>query len=149
MPSSMGSSRPRDRIQVSRIADSLPLELPGKLHRAAKEKRKERKSLHQAYKGFFFSSFPSFNFFLPTPTLFSFSPFPPAFLSFSFGINENECVLSLIHGGILHLNSKEIKPVNPKGNQPCIFIGRTDAEAEEAPILWLPDEKSQFIWRRP
>ena len=33
------------------------------------------------------------------------------------------------------LNSKEIKPVNPKGNQPWIFIGRTDAEAE-APILW-------------
>ena len=39
------------------------------------------------------------------------------------------------------LDSKEIKTVNPKGNQPCIFIGRTDAEAE-APILWLPDGKS-------
>ena len=36
------------------------------------------------------------------------------------------------------LNSKEIKPVNPKGNQPRIFIGRTDAEAE-TPILWPPD----------
>ena len=35
------------------------------------------------------------------------------------------------------LNSKEIKPVNPKGNQPWIFIGRPDAEAE-APILWPP-----------
>ena len=33
------------------------------------------------------------------------------------------------------LNCKEIKPVHPKGNQSCIFIGRTDAEAE-APILW-------------
>jgi len=33
------------------------------------------------------------------------------------------------------LNSKEIQSVNPKGNQPCILIGRTDAEAE-APILW-------------
>ena len=32
-------------------------------------------------------------------------------------------------------DSKEIKPVNPKGNQPQIFIGRTDSEAE-APILW-------------
>ena len=32
----------------------------------------------------------------------------------------------------------EIQPVNPKGNQPCIFIGRTDAEAE-ALILWPPD----------
>ena len=35
--------------------------------------------------------------------------------------------------------SKEIKPVNPKGNQPRIFLGRTDAEA---PILWLPDARS-------
>ena len=41
------------------------------------------------------------------------------------------------------LDSKEIKPVNPEGNQPWIFIGRTDAEAE-APILWLPDVKSQL-----
>ena len=36
------------------------------------------------------------------------------------------------------LDCKEIKPVNPKGNKPWIFIGRTDAEAE-APILWPPD----------
>ena len=42
------------------------------------------------------------------------------------------------------LDSKEIKPVNPKGNQPWIFIGRTDAEAE-APVLWPPDAKSQLI----
>ena len=42
------------------------------------------------------------------------------------------------------LDSKEIKPVNPRGNQSWIFIGRTDAEAE-APILWLPDAKSQLI----
>ena len=42
------------------------------------------------------------------------------------------------------LDSKEVKPVNPKGNQPRIFIGRTDAEAE-APILWPPDVKS---WKR-
>ena len=38
------------------------------------------------------------------------------------------------------LDCKELKPVNPKGNQPWIFIGKTDAEAE-APILWLPDVK--------
>ena len=42
------------------------------------------------------------------------------------------------------LDSKEIKPVNPKGNQPWIFIGRTDTEAE-APILCLLDMKSQLI----
>ena len=35
------------------------------------------------------------------------------------------------------LDSKEIKPINPRGNQPWIFTGRTDAEAE-APILWPP-----------
>ena len=42
------------------------------------------------------------------------------------------------------LDCKEIKPVNPKGNQPWIFIGRTDAEAE-APILWPPDAKSWLV----
>ena len=38
------------------------------------------------------------------------------------------------------LDSKEIKPVYPKGNQPWIFTERTDAEAE-APVLWPPDAK--------
>ena len=42
------------------------------------------------------------------------------------------------------LDSRKIKPVKPKGNQPWIFIERTDAEAE-APILWPPDGKSQLI----
>ena len=39
------------------------------------------------------------------------------------------------------LDSEEIKAVNPKGNQPSIFIGRTDAGAE-APILWPPHMKN-------
>ena len=42
------------------------------------------------------------------------------------------------------LDSKEIKPVNPKGNQSWIFIGRNYAEAE-TPILWLPDVKGWLI----
>ena len=42
------------------------------------------------------------------------------------------------------LDSKEIKLVNPKGNQPWIFFGRTDAKGE-VPILWSPDENSQLI----
>ena len=46
------------------------------------------------------------------------------------------------------LDCKEIKPVNLKGNQPQIFMGRTDAEAK-APILWPPDAKSQFIGKDP
>ena len=40
------------------------------------------------------------------------------------------------------LNSKLIKPVNPKGNQSSVFIGRTDAGA---PLLWLPDEKNWLM----
>ena len=44
------------------------------------------------------------------------------------------------------LDSKEIKPLNPKGNQPWIFIGRTDAET---PILGPPDAKSQLIRKDP
>ena len=44
------------------------------------------------------------------------------------------------------LDSKEIKPENPKGNQPWIFIERT---AAEAPILWPPDGKSSLIGRDP
>ena len=46
------------------------------------------------------------------------------------------------------LYSKEIKPVNPKGNQLWIFIGRTDDEAE-APILWPSDVKSWRIEKGP
>ena len=46
------------------------------------------------------------------------------------------------------LDCKEIKPVNPKGNQPWIFFGRTDAEAE-APILWPPDVKSWLTEKDP
>ena len=46
------------------------------------------------------------------------------------------------------LDCKEIKPVNPEGNQSWIFIGRTDAEAE-APILWPPDVKNWFIGKDP
>ena len=46
------------------------------------------------------------------------------------------------------LGNKEIKPVNPKGNQSWIFFGRTDVEAE-TPILWLPDAKSWLIGKDP
>ena len=46
------------------------------------------------------------------------------------------------------LDSKEIKSVNPKGNQSGIFTGRTDAEAE-VPILWPPEAKSQLTGKDP
>ena len=46
------------------------------------------------------------------------------------------------------LDCKEIKPVNPKGNQPLKFIGRTDAKAEVL-IVWPPDVKSRLIGKAP
>ena len=44
------------------------------------------------------------------------------------------------------LDDKKIKPVDPKGNQPWIFIGRTDAEA---PVFWSPDANSWYIGKVP
>ena len=46
------------------------------------------------------------------------------------------------------LDSNKIQPVHPKGNQSWTFIGRTDAEVE-APILWPPDMKTQFMGKDP
>ena len=66
----------------------------------------------------------------------------------------SECVLRALQTVVLEktlespLDRKEMKPVNPKGNQPRMFIGRSDAEAE-APILWPPDVKSWPIWKDP
>ena len=57
---------------------------------------------------------------------------------------KNECFQTVVLEKTLEnpLDSKEIKPVNPKGNLSWIFIGRTDAEAE-APVLWPP-----ILWQR-
>ena len=60
-------------------------------------------------------------------------------------------MLSKSDAGILlknPLDCKEIKPVNPKGNQPWIFIGRNDAEAD-APIPWPSDAKRRLIGKDP
>ena len=46
------------------------------------------------------------------------------------------------------LDCKEIQPVHPEGNQSCVFIGRTDAEAE-TPALWPPDVKNWLIRKDP
>ena len=63
-------------------------------------------------------------------------------------VPKNWCFRSVVQEKTLEspLDSKEIKPVNPKGNQPWIFIGRTDAEA---PMLWAPDTKSWLIGTDP
>ena len=64
--------------------------------------------------------------------------------------SKNCCFLNAVLEKTLEslLDCKEIKSVNPKGNQPWIFIGRTDTEAK-APILWPPDVKSWFIGKDP
>ena len=61
---------------------------------------------------------------------------------------KNWCFCSVVLEKTLEspLDCKEIQPVHPKGNQPWMFIGRTDAEA---PILWLLDAKSQLIRKDP
>ena len=60
------------------------------------------------------------------------------------------CFWTVVLENILEspLDSKEMKPVNLKGDQPWIFISGTDVEAE-APILWLLDEKSWLIGKDP
>ena len=61
-------------------------------------------------------------------------------------VPKNWCFQTLLLEKTLESPSdfREIKPVNARGNQLCIFIERTDAEAE-APVLWPPDAKGQFF----
>ena len=63
---------------------------------------------------------------------------------------KNRCFWTMVLEKTLEgpLDCKEIKPVNPKGNQSWIFIGKTDAEAE-APILWPPDAKNWLTAKAP
>ena len=63
---------------------------------------------------------------------------------------KNWCFWTLVLEKTLEspLDSKEIKPINPKGNQSWIFIGRTDAEAE-APEICLPDMKNWLTGKDP
>ena len=63
---------------------------------------------------------------------------------------RNWCFWSVVLENTLEspLDSKEIQPVHPKGNQSWIFIGKTDAEAE-APILWPPDVKNRLTGKDP
>ena len=65
-------------------------------------------------------------------------------------ILKNRCFWTVVLEKTLEspLDCKEIQPVNCKGNQPWIFTGRTDAEAE-APILWPPDLKNRLTGKEP
>ena len=79
----------------------------------------------------------------------------PKYWSFSFSISPSNDWWKVVDPGIERgyrqqgtLDCKKIKQVNPKGNQPWILIGRTDAEAE-ALIHWPPDTKNWFIGKDP
>ena len=63
---------------------------------------------------------------------------------------KNWCLRTVVPEKTLEspLDCKEIKPINPKGNQPWIFIGRTDVEAE-VPIIWPPDGKNWLTGKDP
>ena len=63
-------------------------------------------------------------------------------------VPKNWCFWTVILKKILEspLDCKEIQPVHPKGDQSCVFIGRTDVESE-TPILWTPDVKNWLIWK--
>ena len=63
---------------------------------------------------------------------------------------KKQCFLTVVLEKTVEssLDCKEIKPVNPKGNQSWIVIGRTDAEAE-TPILWPPDAKNWLTGKDP
>ena len=65
-------------------------------------------------------------------------------------VPKNWCFWTVVLDKTLEspLDSKEIKPVHPKGNKSWLFIGRTDAEAE-TPILWAPDVKNWLIGKDP
>ena len=65
-------------------------------------------------------------------------------------VQRNWCFWTVVLEKTLEspLDCKEIQPVNPKGNQPWIFIGRTDAEAE-VPVLRPPDVKSRLTGKDP
>ena len=65
-------------------------------------------------------------------------------------VPKNCCFRTVVLHKILEspLDSKGIQPVHPKGNQPWIFIGRTDAKAE-TPVLRPPDVKNWLIWKDP
>ena len=65
-------------------------------------------------------------------------------------VQKNQCFWTVVLEKTLDslLDTKEIKPVNPKGNQYWIFIGKIDAEAE-TPIFWPPDAKNWVIGQDP
>ena len=63
---------------------------------------------------------------------------------------KNWCFWTVVLNETLEspLDCMEIEPVNPKGIQSWMFIGRTDVKAE-TPIFWPPDAKNWLIWKDP
>ena len=65
-------------------------------------------------------------------------------------VRKNWCFWTVVLEKTLEspLDCKKIQPVHPKGDQPWVFIGRTDAEAE-TPVLWAPQAKNWLVWNDP
>ena len=117
LPSSRESFQPRNQTQVSLIVD-----------RHSRQRVKKQR-LHFVDKGLYRQG-----------CSFSRSHVWMWQLDYKEGWVPNWCFRNVVLKKTLEssLDSKEIKPVNPKGNQPWIFTGKTDAK-REAPILWPPD----------
>ena len=144
MPSSMGSSWPGDQTHVSCgscIADRFLLLSDCEIHDKSRQHMKFKKQRHHfADKCLKCQSYGFSSSHIQMWELDRKEGWEP----------KNWCFQIMVVQKTLEspLDSKEIKPVNPKGNQLWIFTGRTDAEAE-VPILWPPDVKSQFIGKDP
>ena len=91
---------------------------------------------------------------IKSTAIFQIFPILPVLICVCMCVSKAECrridtfKLSCRRRLLSPLDSKEMKPVNPKGNQFWIFIGKTDAEVE-APILWPSDAKNWLIGKNP
>ena len=138
MPSFRGSSQPRDWTQVSCTADRFftiwaTKEAHDKPRQCIKKQRRYFANKGPSSQSYGFSSSHGQMWELDHEESWALTNW-----CFQIVVLENSLQSPL--------DCKEIKPVNPKGNQPWIFTGRTDAEAE-TPVLWLPDAKSWLIGR--
>ena len=133
MLSSRGSSRPRDWTQVSHIAGRFfTIWATREAHDRPRQYIKKQRH-YFANKG---PSSQSYGFSRSYVQMWELNQKES-------WVPKNWCFQTVVLKKTLEspLDSKEIKPINPKGNKPWIFIGRTDAEAEAA-ILWPSDAKN-------
>ena len=138
IPFSRGSSQPRNRTQVSHIADRFFTSCATRETHDKPRKCTKKQRHHFVYKGLYSQSY-------------GFSNVLVWELNHTEDwVLKNWCFWNVVLGKTFEnaLDCKEVQPVNPKGNQLWIFIGRTEAEAE-TPIFWPPDSKNWLMFQRP